>query len=124
MSENEYKKSYKAGEVIIQQGDPGESAFIIENGRVEILTQNQDGEAYQLGTRGAGTMIGEMALIDDAPRTATVRAMEDCDLLEITKSDFTARLGNVDPILHMAMQVVLTLTVTCWSVQKLSATRP
>lgn len=107
-AENEYKKSYKAGEVIIKQGDPGQSAFIIENGRVEILTQNQDGEAYKLGTRGAGTMIGEMALIDDAPRTATVRAVEDCDLLEITKTDFSARLSNVDPILHMAMQVVLT----------------
>lgn len=108
MSQNDHKKTYKAGEVIIKQGELGESAYIIESGRVEILAESKEGEAHRLGSRGAGTMIGEMALIDDAPRTATVKALEDCELLEITKKDLSARLSNLDPILHMTMQVILT----------------
>lgn len=108
MSNSEYKKTYQAGETIIKQGEPGDSAFIIESGRVEILVENRKGDANVLGSRGEGTMIGEMALIDDAPRTATVKALEDCELLEITKDDFTLRLNNLDPILRMTMQVILT----------------
>jgi EAL domain-containing protein (putative c-di-GMP-specific phosphodiesterase class I) len=60
-----------------------------------------------MGTRGSHTMIGEMALVDDAPRTATVRALEDCTLLEISKQDFSRRLQQADPVLRMTSQVIL-----------------
>ena len=102
------KRSFKAGETILRQGDPGESAFIIESGRVEIIVEAPNGKIQKVGTRGAGTMIGEMALVDNAPRTATVKAIEDCVLLEITKEDFSGRLQKADPILRMTAQVILT----------------
>lgn len=102
------KKTFKTGEVIMRQGDPGESAYIIESGRVEILVQAPgSGKIQSVGTRGAGTMIGEMALVDNAPRTATVKAVENCVLLEITKEDFSGRLQKADPILRMTSQVIL-----------------
>jgi EAL domain-containing protein (putative c-di-GMP-specific phosphodiesterase class I) len=102
------KKSYKIGEVIMRQGEPGESAYIIESGRVEISFKSANGKVQTVGTRGPGTMIGEMALVDNAPRTATVLAIENCVLLEITKEDFSGRLQKADPILRMTSQVILT----------------
>ena len=92
----------------MRQGEPGQSAYIIEKGRVEIIIKTPLGKEQSVGTRGAGTMIGEMALIDDAPRTATIKALEDCQLLEITKGDFARRLENADPVLRMTSQVILT----------------
>jgi EAL domain-containing protein (putative c-di-GMP-specific phosphodiesterase class I) len=102
------QRLYKAGDIIIRQGDLGASAFIIEKGRVEISILKPNGQEVVVGTRGPGAMIGEMAIIDSAPRTATVKASENCELLEITKEDFSARLKKADPVLRMTMQVILT----------------
>jgi EAL domain-containing protein (putative c-di-GMP-specific phosphodiesterase class I)/CRP-like cAMP-binding protein len=101
-------KTVKTGEIIIRQGSPGDSAYIIDKGRVEISVQSPDGKTQLVGTRGPGTMIGEMALVDDAPRTATIKAIEDCELLEITKEDFSRRLQSADPVVRMTTQVILT----------------
>ena len=101
-------KIYKAGDVIMRQGEAGQSAYIIESGRVEIVIERPGGPEQSVGTRGKGTVIGEMAIIDNAPRTATVRAIEDCKLLEITREDLSGRLSNADPILRMVTQVILT----------------
>lgn len=108
MDSEKNKKFFEAGEVIMVQGDPGDCAYIIESGRVEILIENKNGEIQYVGSRGPGTMIGEMAIMDNAPRTATIRAIEDCDLLEITQEDFALRLENADPVLQMTTQVILT----------------
>lgn len=99
--------SYRAGETIIRQGEQGDCAYVIESGRVEIVLEKQDGRQQRVGTRGADTMIGEMALVDDAPRTATVRALEDCCLLRISKEDFSRRLLQADPVLRLTTQVIL-----------------
>lgn len=99
--------AFGAGDIIIRQGDPGDFAYIIESGRVEILLGQPDGRSQCVGTRGIDTMIGEMALVDDAPRTATVRALEDCTLLRISKTDFARRLQQADPVLRMTAQVIL-----------------
>lgn len=92
----------------MRQGDKGESAYIIEEGVVDILIEKPDGSAQSVGTRGKGAMIGEMSLVDKAPRSATIKAIEDCKLLEITAEDFTRRLANADPVLRMTTQVILT----------------
>ena len=101
-------KTFKPGEIIMRQGEPGESAFVIEKGRVEILIEKPGGKVQNVGSRGPGTMIGEMAIVDNAPRTATVKAIEECELLEITKDDFSRRLKDADPVLRMTIQVILT----------------
>lgn len=101
-------KSFKPGEIIMRQGEIGRNAFIIESGKVEIVVTTPTGEERVIGTRGSSAMIGEMSLIDNAPRTATIRAVEDCKVLEITKDDFTRRLNNADPVIRMAVQVIMT----------------
>ncbi len=91
----------------MRQGDPGECAYIIEKGRVDIIIEAPDGHKQPVGTRGPGAIIGEMALLDQAPRSATVIALEECELLEISQEDFSGRLEKADPILKMTTQVIL-----------------
>lgn len=105
---SEAQKEFKAGDTIMRQGDAGDRAYIIEDGLVEIIIQNQEGKSQSVGTRGKGSMIGEMCLVDQAPRTATIKAVQDCKLLEITADDFARRLANADPVIQMTTQVILT----------------
>lgn len=108
MERSDARKVFKAGEIIISQGDVGDCAYIIEEGKVEIRYTDAEGRVRLLGTRGANAMIGEMAIIDNAPRTATIIAVEECKLLEISKNDFSRRLEGADSVLRMATQVILT----------------
>ncbi len=101
-------KAISSGEVLIHQGSLGQSAYIIEQGRVEICLEKPDGSRQIVGTRGPGTIIGEMALIDEAPRTATVVATEDCKLIEITRDDFVRRLSSSDPVIQAVLRVLIT----------------
>ena len=101
------KRQFKKGEILIREGERGDCAYVIENGNVEILVQ-REGQPIQIGIRGPGSLIGEMAMIDDKPRTATVRAVDDCDVLEITREDFGRRVEAADPVLKMVMRVITT----------------
>lgn len=106
--ENGSNKTFKVGDLIMKQGEKGDCAFIIEDGIVEILIEGPSGDERSIGTRGNGTIIGEMALVDDAPRTATVKAVKDCKMLEITREDYSQRLKTTDPVIQMISQVILT----------------
>jgi EAL domain-containing protein (putative c-di-GMP-specific phosphodiesterase class I) len=101
------KKTYKAGETIMREGDAGDCAYIIEEGLVEISI-TRGGKIQHVGTRGPGTIIGEMAMVDSSPRTATVKAVKECKMLEITRADFSQRLRTTDPVIQMISQVILT----------------
>ncbi len=100
------KKNIKKGDVLIREGDRGDSAYVIESGSVEILIL-RGGNLMQIGTRGPGSIIGEMAMIDDKPRTATIRAIEDCTVIEISRADFAHRVESADPIVKMVMRVIM-----------------
>ncbi len=100
------KKIFKKGDILLREGEQGDSAYVVESGSVEILIQ-RDGALIQIGTRGPGSIIGEMAMIDDKPRTATIRALEDCHVLEITREEFARRVDSADPILKMVMRVIM-----------------
>ena len=102
------KRDFKNGEIILRQGTKGDCAYIIEEGSVEIFIERPGGKTQMVGTRGPGSIIGEMAMVDDAPRTATVRAIKDCKLLEISREDFSRRLKSSDPVMQMITQVILT----------------
>lgn len=101
------KKVFKKGDVLIREGEKGDCAYIIESGNVEILVQ-REGQLLQIGTRGAGSIIGEMAMIDDKPRTATIRALDECHVMQISRDDFTRRVETADPVLQMVMRVIMT----------------
>ena len=101
------KRSFRAGDVIMRQGEEGSCAYIIEEGLVEILIERPDGKIQQVGTRGPGTIVGEMAIVDQAPRIATVKALKDCKMLEISQEDYAQRLKTTDTVVQMIARVIL-----------------
>merc|ERR1712224_711845 len=90
---------FDADEVIINQGDPGDAFFILEDGSCSAFITGDGGEmevkAYQ-----PGEYFGEIALLTDVPRRATVRATgEGCSVLSVSKEDFTNALGPIQDVL-------------------------
>ena len=80
-------RKYKAGEVIIKENDTGETAYVIERGRVEI-TKEREGQKMHMAYLDSGETIGEMSMIDDKPRNATVTATEETTVSEIHRDEF------------------------------------
>lgn len=101
------EKVFKAGELIMAQGEVGECAYFIQEGRVQIGVEKPNGKILDMGTRGPGSIIGEMAIVDDQPRSATIRALEDCILFEISRDDFARSVRNANPIVRLISQVIL-----------------
>jgi CRP-like cAMP-binding protein len=86
------EKSYGKGEAIIEERTSAERFFIIFRGKIEITKQFEDGEQFVLAVHSDGDFFGEMALLDEGPRSATARAVEPTSVLEITRSDFETLL--------------------------------
>src|SRR5919202_1321118 len=81
-----FEKEYQAGETIFKQGERGKALFIVLSGRILIVRAGH-GQEEQLASLTAGAYFGELALIDDQPRSATARAAEASVLLILYKSD-------------------------------------
>jgi MFS family permease len=83
----------QAGEVVVRQGDVGEGFYVIAEGRMSVVV---DG-ALRAHRLGQGTGFGEIALLRDVPRTATVTAIEPCRLVRVERADFLAAItGSAD----------------------------
>ena len=83
----ESSRRYEAGEVIIRENDVGETAYVIAQGKVEVSKQ-LDGQKVHLAYLGAGETFGEMSMIDEKPRSATVTAVTETLVSEIRRDDF------------------------------------
>jgi CRP-like cAMP-binding protein len=88
------EKSYPKGSVILFEDDPGDSLFVVREGRVKVVLIGEDGREVILGVLGVGEYFGELSLIDDRPRSAHVIAMEDSNLLVLRREDFRKRVES------------------------------
>ncbi len=86
------EKAYPKGSVILFENDPGDSLFIVREGRVKVVLVSEEGREVILGILGVGEHFGELSLIDDEPRSAHVVAMEDSTLLVLRREDFRRRV--------------------------------
>lgn len=100
------RRRISAGELIFQEGDPGDYAYIIEEGEVEISTII-DHQPIILNVLKTGIMFGELALVDGRPRSASARANTDVLLTVVTKEQVNMRIESADPILRMLLFVVM-----------------
>jgi len=100
------EQSYQPGQLIMRQGDTGVGAFIIRSGKVEVV-QERDGKETKLATLGPGDVVGEMALLDEFPRSASVRAVEPTTALGIQRWHFRGILES-HPQLALALLPILT----------------
>ncbi|HYU18070.1 MAG TPA: cyclic nucleotide-binding domain-containing protein [Chloroflexota bacterium] len=85
---------YSAGDVIVRQGEPGDRFFLIVDGRVEVIREEPDGPR-RLAELSVGEYFGEMALLHDAPRSATIRALTAVETYTLSAADFHDLLGRL-----------------------------
>ena len=89
------QRMYPAGTVLIKQGDTGVGLYILTQGRVRVTQERDPDKAeIELGINGPGDVFGEMALLDDLPRSATITAIDDVTALLLPVWEFRTTLRN------------------------------
>jgi signal transduction histidine kinase len=93
LMDNARPVSLRAGEVLMKQGDPGDTAYVVVSGEFEVHKQSGQSK-IKIDIRNPGDVLGEMALLSQAPRSATVTAVTDCETLCISKEVFDNLLST------------------------------
>jgi len=88
------RRSAARSTTIMAGGDATDSLYIVLSGRLKVMMSDAEGKEVILSILGPGEFFGEMGLIDDSPRSASVVAMESCELLSVTKRDFKKCLAE------------------------------
>lgn len=93
------KTTFKKGSLILEEGSRGHEAYIISSGRVRVF-RVKNGAKVPLAVLGANQIFGEMGMLDDRPRSASVEALEDTEAVVVGPDEF-ASLSSSDPQLFM-----------------------
>lgn len=100
-------RRFDPGEVLFERGDPGDAMYLIRSGQVRIFLRSDQEEDVTFRYYGAGQIVGEFALIDDQPRSASADAYDLAQLLILEKQDFVNLLRD-HPIIGIEMMRSLT----------------
>ncbi len=103
---------FQKGDIIIREGEIGDRFYIIESGQVEIVHQKTGEPEEKLAIRSAGDSFGELALLKDAPRAATVRCLTSVDVIMFNRKDFLTLVGSYNLFQHHVQQGVSTMMNT------------
>jgi CRP-like cAMP-binding protein len=99
------RTSFPKGAIIIKEGDTQAQAYLIQSGRVGVFTE-RDGKKLELAVLGPGEIIGEIALITDSVRSASVEALENCNLILISRNEFNERLKASDRAIQAMVKML------------------
>jgi CRP/FNR family cyclic AMP-dependent transcriptional regulator len=88
------RRSYPKGRTIVSEGEPSQSMYILLAGRAKVQRSDSEGKEVILAVLGSGEFFGEMSLIDDAPRSASVITLEPCEFMAVSKEAFKAMLAQ------------------------------
>ena len=102
----EFSTYFDPDEFLFEEGDPGECAYIIESGLVEV-SLDKGGRKLVIATLGAGEVLGEMAIIDNCPRTATARAIERTKVTAIPLDYVEQKIENADPTVRLFLLLIM-----------------
>ena len=94
LSASSTSRSFPKNTVVIHENDPADSLFVIESGKVKVYCSDKNGKEFIMNTQGAGDYFGELALLDDSTRSASVRTVEKCSFCIIYKEDFNRVLDE------------------------------
>jgi CRP-like cAMP-binding protein len=106
MDEGALGRVYEDGEILVRQGDTGDSMFVIQEGQIEVLVES-DGRFSRLRIADEGEFMGEMAIFEREVRSATLRALGPVRVLTIDKKNFLRRIHE-DPSLAFRMVRVMS----------------
>jgi CRP/FNR family transcriptional regulator, cyclic AMP receptor protein len=101
------RQSAARGDVLLARGDAADRVLVIESGRVKVSVVTATGREAVLTFRGPGAMLGDQALVDQSPRSATVVAVEPVEMLVVAASAFRSYLGS-HPQVAIAMLAMLS----------------
>lgn len=107
-----FEKHYEAGDLVFSEGDPGNALFVVLEGSVAI-TRASSREEKTLHVMDAGSSFGELALIDDLPRSASARVVQASRLLILYRSNFDALVAG-DRAIAMAVMRNLLRTLAAY----------
>lgn len=101
-------RSYRAGDLVFQEGDLGAEAYIVQSGKIDILKSKGPGNGdLLLGTLSDGALFGEMALVDDQCRMASAVCSEPAVLRIIPVDVFESKFGGADPFIRALVKVLV-----------------
>lgn len=92
---------------VFHAGDPADAVFVVASGRVKVVITSSDGKEFILTVLGAGQVFGEMALLESAPRSASVVTLSAVEVLVISRSDFQ-RLLDSSPRISQRLMAILS----------------
>lgn len=99
------RRSVAEGQLLIEEGEDGTIAYLIQFGELMVYSE-KDGVDVELARLGPGQIVGEMSLIFDKPRSASVRATKDTNVIVITRVQFQEKLAEGDPLLRAVVQML------------------
>lgn len=92
------RRSFARGRMVVAEGEPSSALYVLLAGRAKVQRSDSEGKEVILAVLGPGECVGEMSLIDDAPRSASVITMESCEFMAINKETFLGTLEENPPI--------------------------
>lgn len=106
MARGDLGRVYRDGELFFRSGDTGDHMYVIQDGRVEVVAE-KDGRETRLAVLGPGDILGEMAIFEREPRSATARALGEVRAITVDKKNLLRRISE-DPTL--AFRLIKTLS--------------
>lgn len=100
------REFFPAGTLIMRQGATPDYAYLIQAGKVSVYTEGAEG-TVELARLEPGQIIGEMALVSNAPRAASIKAIEDTTLIVITPKIFKAKVESSDSMVQALMKMLM-----------------
>ncbi len=100
-----HRRRIDAGDRVLEQGSTGGSAVLLLSGRVEVRSRGDEGVERTLSTLERGSLFGEAALLTDAPRNASVHAIESCELLELQRRHLLQTMGTKNEVASCILQL-------------------
>jgi CRP/FNR family cyclic AMP-dependent transcriptional regulator len=101
------RRSFSRGRTIVSEGEASHALYILLSGRAKVQRSDSEGKEVILAVLGPGECFGEMSLIDDAPRSASIVTLESCDFMAINKEAFMGVLGENPEIAMKIMRALV-----------------
>lgn len=106
-----HRRTYRPGELVFSEGEPGVGMYIIKKGQVEIFWKDSKGNDKLVSTLSDGDFFGDLALLDDSPRSASARSKDEAELLALLRPDLFD-LINRDPLTGSKILMKLALIIS------------
>ncbi len=101
-----YVMSYEADDIVVLQGDPGDTMFLVIRGKVRVETEKPGGKMLQLAELGPGACVGEVSVLSGTPRTATVRAISDVDVVALARHRVVRVLAQYPKVRELLESII------------------